>query len=296
MQEANKEWNKLHKKLTLLFIGISWSTLINANGGFSSFYQAQQNQLIDLACQAMPGQNTNYIVLTFNNNTSETLLLELEAGTLLDPFSPSHTSLLSREKHRVALPAEVSKTLKVAVYSTSLKKMPADTFRYAIAKEAPEKWYQAANYLAMNEYDSTLAQKAIWAITANFPFSAVCSEQKDQTQRLRTYLTTLLDETEEPWVALFFQTDSTGRPVRQFQSLRISTPYQVRNNTMLSFYILNQSGQLIQKLQQGIPRNPGNYTYEVELRIAHWPPGIYQLVIRSPEQMLLRKQFVLEVF
>lgn len=267
-----------------------------SSGGFMSLKKAFDQGKIALTLTSLGCYNDACLSMFIVNKTNETLLLEIDAGLLIEPFNPEYQSYLIKERQKIALPTGVEKTLKLDVFSASIKKKVAGIDEYyALTDSTPTLWYQVVNYLAINDYEPLLGQRAVWAVTNQFPVNAVCSANKKETARLRTYLQTIIP-VEDTWVNLFFTVDSMGIPTKSLEKIRLDMPYSVRNNTMVSFYIANERGEIIKKLKQNVPRNPGSYQYEVEFSIVNWPVGTYYLMVRSPEQMLLKKPFSLNTF
>lgn len=268
----------------------------NATGGFINIKQAFEEGKIDVEIASLGCYNDECARIFITNKVAQTLLIEIDAGQLLDPFEPDFQPFLIKEKHRMAIPEGVEKELLVEVFCANMKKsVPKNELQFTFADSTPSKWYQLTNYLAMNDISSDLGQKAVWCLTNRFPLAAVCNKDKAETARLRKYMLTLING-EAPWMDLFFKTDSAGMPTNELEAIRLEVDYAVRNNTMMSFYITNERGQLVKQLAQRIPRNPGKYTYEVEFSVEGWPFGTYHLIMRSPEQLLKKQPFTLKRF
>jgi hypothetical protein len=272
------------------------STASSSFGGFISLKKAFEQDLISLEMIGLGCYNDACLEINIENKTDKTLLLEIDAGTLLEPFDPLYQPFLIKDKQKMALPAGIAKRIKLAVYCANINKAPpAENEMFAFADSTPTLWYQVVNYLAMNDFEKELAQKAVWSVTSKFPMNAVCSANKQETAKIRLYLQSILPF-EDQGVNLFFKNDSMGIPTKELEFMRLELPYSLRNNTMVSFYITDSHGQMVKKLKQGIPRNPGSYTYEVEFSVVGWRPGDYFIIMRSPEQLLLKKPFKLEVY
>jgi hypothetical protein len=288
--------NKVLLTSLFVFIGFCHAAFAVTNGGFVNVKKAFDKGLVDVEMVSLGCYNSDCLTMFITNKTDKTLLLEIDAGQMLDPFDPSFQPYLIKNRQKLALPAGVSKELIIAVFCANMKKQVPDSEQYfAFADSTPNPWYQLTNYLAINDFEVELAQKAVWSVTNQFPMNAVCSANKKETNRIRLYLQSILPY-EDQGMNLFFKTDSLGIPTNELASIRLEVPYSVRNNTMVSFYITNQRGEMVKKLKQGIPRNPGSYTYEVEFPVIGWRPGEYFVVVRSPEQLLLKKAFKIESF
>lgn len=284
--------------LTSLLVLISFFNAIASdfNGGFINVKKAFNQGLVDVEMISLGCYNGDCLTMFLTNKTEKTLLLEIDAGQMLEPFDPTFQPFLIKNRQKLALPAGVSKELVIAVFGGNMKKqVPGNEQYFAFADSTPNLWYQVTNYLAINDFEEALAQKAVWSVTNQFPMNAVCSTNKKETARIRLYLKSILPY-EDQGMNLFFKTDSLGIPSNELASIRLEVPYSVRNNTMVSFYITNKRGEMVKKLKQGIPRNPGSYTYEVEFPVSGWRPGEYFIIMRSPEQLLLKKPFTIESF
>lgn len=284
--------------LTSLLVLISFfnATASDFNGGFINVKKAFDQGLVDVEMMSLGCYNSDCLTMFLTNKTEKTLLLEIDAGQMLEPFDPTFQPFLIKNRQKLALPAGVSKELVIAVFGGNMKKqVPGNEQYFAFADSTPDLWYQVTNYLAINDFEEALAQKAVWSVTNQFPMNAVCSTNKKETARIRLYLKSILPY-EDQGMNLFFKTDSLGIPSNELASIRLELPYSVRNNTMVSFYITNKHGEMVKKLKQGIPRNPGSYTYEVEFPVSGWRPGEYFIIMRSPEQLLLKKPFTIESF
>lgn len=287
-------------KLSSVFICFSILFHINAKanelGGFINIKKAYEQQLIDLEMTSLGCYNGNCLQLVITNKTDKTLLIELDAGQLLEPFDPKFQSFLMKNRQKIALPEGVSKELNIEVFSANMKKQtPTIGAFFAFPDSTPTFWHQVCNYLTINDYEKKIAQKAVWFITNDFPYSAVCSENKKETAKIRLYLQSLKPN-ENAAVNIYYKTDSMGVPVKVFDMMTFDLPYHIRNNTMLSAYVSNDRGQPVKRLKQGIPRNPGSYTYEAKFSIAGWPPGDYFIVLRTQDQLLLKKSVKLSYF
>lgn len=291
-----ERYNKVLLTAYLLISTFFGSVFATEIGGFVNIKKAFENGEVDIEMTSLGCYNSACLTLFISNKTEKTLLLEIDAGQMLEPFDPSFKTLLIKNRQKLALPVGVSKELVLDVYSANMKKrVPENNQQFTFTDSTPNLWYQVVNYLAINDFDGELAQKAVWSVTNNFPMNAVCSTNKKETARLRLYLKSILPF-DDQGMNLYFQTDSLGIPTNELASIRLEVPYSLRNNTMVSFYITNERGELVKKLKQGVPRNPGSYTYEVEFPVIGWRPGNYFVVMRSPEQLLLKKPFNLESF
>jgi len=261
---------------------------------YETMESAIKGHRINVNVKGLGGHQGECVLLKIKNLLGDSIHVYLEPGRELIPDDSTLQDILIVKRMNLDLSA--SEEVEINGYGfccMSAKHSPYLNAEFNPGRMASPALVKLANIINSNKYPENAIQYAIWAISDNHPLSSIYDSD---TAKVRSLIDSVakIKGVVAPWYTTFYEKDTamlfSGRPER----LEAKFSYVVRNNSMITITLMNPIGEKIYTLMKENPHDPGEYGYDLKLKVKGWMSGTYTInVIADGNNILLQKKFKL---
>lgn len=244
--------------------------------------------------KSLGGFQEECIFLSIENITDKDLNVILEPGRRLVSDDSTIQDILIVKK--VIVLVSVGEKKKINGYGFCCQASFGGPFKdavYSIGRMASENLVKLANIINENDFPTSAVQHAIWVISDGHTLSSVYDANSDTLRFLHESLAEILD-IEIPWYYLTYVQDTARLFSDRPKTIYGKFDYYIKNNSIITINIRNFRGEVVKTLIEQKPKNPGTYTYHLNLNVVNFPKGNYEIYVYTDYgQTIVKKEFEL---
>lgn len=221
------------------------------------------------------------IELEITNLTKNPLKLFLEAGRFLQPDSDWVQRMIITHDQMMIAKTGTPTTIKAyAMCSELMDKAPHDDTQFKLGNKADGNLLELAQLISKNNFQDDAAQTAVWAITDDYEYSDIYSENSSEMKTLRDFVKKAKGITEDSTKDQPFQLmrDDPKTYINYSSgNIKGSFAFELKQDTKLSLTLYKESGEIFHKSVQGYLFKKGNNTLTYTFTYKNVPEGNYTL-------------------
>ncbi len=229
-----------------------------------------------------PSYTGQCIQMKVENLTDKDIKVFLEAGRFLNPDDTTIQRMIVTKDQMIAIQKKQTKISKAcAMCSQLLNHAPGPATPFSLGKKAEGKLLELAQLISKNNFQSNAAQSAIWAITDNDDIYNICSDNKEESKILRTFVKEAkgLTDVDVAGNAPFKLDINADGTFVKYSAGKItgSFEFELTKDTKMSMVLVNEKGEQIWKWSKDYTFMAGTNTISYEFGYNHIPVGNYHL-------------------
>ena len=262
---------------------------------YVSIQKKAQEGAIQVDIQNKGGHTGNCIQLKVVNQTSKAQHILLEPGRRLTSADSTIQDIFIVKKRKLKLAASGKETIQgYGFCCQSHKGGPYPEASYELGYMAPPKWVNLAKFLDTNSFPKGSVQDAVWALSNDHAIGSVHHEDLETIRPLREKVADLKG-VELPWYSKTYEEDTASLFSHEPKRVKGEFSYTFKNNTIATLQVKRQNGQVMKILTEETPMQPVEVTFNINLLVAGWPKGTYEINLYGNHSQLKRqKTFWLE--
>jgi len=288
---------KLFFVITIIFLFSLMSLTKDASlpsNEFISIEELTNKGFLETNIRGLGGYQEDCIEFDMQNNTSDTLLVYIEAGRrLLSVDTTIQDILLVKNKKFRIFPRKRKKVKGYGFCCQSSKHAPYTNAEFNIGHLAPDDWILLAEVINKNEFEPNSIQHAVWVLSDNHELSSVTASDLSSIQELRKTLAEI-KEVKIPWYTLRYKTDTAQLFSNRPEQIVGNFNYRVKNNSVITISIKDKKGQILKRIVNAESKGPGEYKFNLNMNVLKWEKGEYAVYIyQDYSKLISKKVFIL---
>ena len=287
--ELKKE--EIMKYAAFLFIFICSMTM-NAKKQKLKLQNAIDGKYVKAQALSLGGYQNYCINMHLANLSTDTLVVIIEAGRRLNSMEEKDQDILITREEIIVLKKKEEKWVPVYGYCCQANNhSPKTNAKYDIYRMADSNLVHLANFLNKGNFESNVAQQAIWAVSDNQSSAQVCSGKDSSLFPLRKLVCALKGE-QLPWYTIRAQTlvYQSGAMTNFPIELNGKLHYKNEKECYTTLHVLNSKGIEVCKIVKQWTM-PGEFDYDLSIPVKGLAKGNYTVELRTPEKELVKRDF-----
>jgi hypothetical protein len=253
-----------------------------------------EKRQIEATFKSVGGHQGDCITSSFQNKTNDTLYVTVEAGRRLIAADSLNQDILLVRTEKIAIPPSgKAEQLLNGYCCQSHDHSPPKDAVFKVGRMASQELVLLAQLIEKNKFPVDAVQHSIWCIADNIPITSITDEDLKSITPLRRAVASL-KHTEMPWYVIQYKKDTaqlfTDRPVH----IKGDVPYYLSTNSMVTIQIREKGGRIKASLKSELPADKGDQLFLLDLNVASWNKGEYELlIIEDGSRLNSRKSFTL---
>lgn len=241
------------------------------------------------------GHQEECIDMEFKNLTPDTLFMLLEPGRVLVAEDSSYQNIFIVKTKKIEVPPLATRSVSAYGFCCESHDMsPREGLKFKIGYMAPPDWQKLATVIDKNNFPPSAVQSAVWVLSNGHELSSVYDSDMASIYELRKALADIKGQ-EVPWYSIIYKTDTATLFSNVPEKVTGDIDYYLRNNSIITINIRNKNGVVLSTPIRNMPANPGQYTYTLDLNVAGWKKGDYDVLIYTDLSTIhTRKTFKLQ--
>ena len=264
------------------------------NTKFISIETLNKKGSLKIIIKGLGGYQEECVEFDLQNNTSDTLFIEIEPGRRLISKDTSIQDILIVKRKRFKLFPRIRKKIKgFGFCCQSDNHAPYKDAIFNIGYLAPTDWINLAEVINKNNFPTSAIQSAVWVLSNNHKPSSIYTEDIASIYPLRKVIADIKG-IEIPWYSLIYKTDTARLFSNKPEKIIGNFKYRVKNNSVITISIRDKKGNIVKKLVKEEAKGPGEYDLDINMNILKWPKGEYAIyVYQDYSKLIKRKKFIL---
>jgi len=261
---------------------------------FISIEELTKTGLLETNIRGLGGYQGDCIEFDMQNNTSDTLLVYIEAGRRLTSVDTTIQDifLVKNKKFRI-FPRKRKKVKGYGFCCQSSKHAPYSEAEFNMGYLAPDNWILLAEMINKNNFPAQSIQDAIWVLSDNHEFSSINAKDLATIQDLRQTIAEIKN-IKIPWYTLTYTTDTAKLFSNRPEQIVGNFNYRVKNNSVITISIKDKKGQILRRIVNAESKGPGEYEFKLNLNVLKWEKGEYAVyVYQDYSKLISKKVFIL---
>ena len=261
---------------------------------FISIQEAIKKNSLGVSIKGLGGHSGYCVEMDIQNQTSDSLKVQLEAGRRFAAEDTSLQDLLVVKDEMIALSAGEKRKVKgYAFCCESTNGGPHAGSIYGIGRMTPTPWVKLAQFINKNNFPIDAVQNAVWVLSNGHPVASITAADLKLVQALRKKVAELSGST-DPWYSLTFENDTAMLFSGRAEKLEGEIDYMAHNSAIITVNVRNKNGQVVKTLLDKKSVGPGQYTTSILIDVKGWPKGEYTLYVYNGDSVIdSKKKFVL---
>lgn len=244
----------------LAFIAIMLTTSSIPVDCYISVLDLKQSGMLQIFGTGRGGHNGTCLSVVYRNTGQDTLYGSLDPGTIfISDDASAQDILITRIDRFVAAPGYNGEMVAWGYCCRAHRAGPPKGNKFGQIKRANDTLMKLAQFLNINYYSITAEQNAIWVISDGNPVASIPEGEKRENVPLRKKVCELIGEA-YPWYTVEYASSDqpfSNKPQRVYGEIA----YQIANGCLVDAVLYNEDGTKLKVLMQGVPRQPGRYTF-----------------------------------
>jgi hypothetical protein len=281
---------------TLTFVSLmsfcfsSWSIDMVNKQRYVPLEKLASEKVFKIKFRSKGGYQGYCMNMFFENKGKDTCFALVEAGRRLESVDTTQQDIFIVKDEYVVVPPKSKKEFALFGFCCiSHNKGPKAGSAFLIGHMEGKDWQAIARLINDHDFDKGAIQAAVWAISNNHEVSAISRGQADKNLALLQAVAQIRG-VEVPW----YNTQYSDLPGQVFsnkpKNIQADIPYSVAYEGVVSVLVRDSYGVVQSTLLDNAGQNKGQYTFYLDLEIAAWKDGEYELVIIQDGNKLLKSK------
>ncbi len=264
---------------SLLWTVNSYSTVPKDQPRYVSIEKLAKSSALKIKLKSKGGFHAYCMSMQIENKGNDTCFALVEAGRRLESVDTTQQDIFIVKNEYAVVPPKAK--LDFSLYGfccISHNKSPKAGSAFTVGSMEGKDWQSVAKLINDHDFEQSAIQSAVWAISNGHPVSSI-SRGKDDRNLLLLQTVAQIKGIELPWYSTQYIRDEQRVFSNKPKSIQGDINYHVAYEGVVSVLVKDQYGVVQSTLVDNVPRNKGPYTYYLDLDIAAWKDGKYELVI-----------------
>jgi hypothetical protein len=264
----------------------------NAKHQTLKLQRALELNMVKASAQSLGGHQEYCMKMNIKNLINDSLIIIVEAGRRLNSIDEQNQDILITKEEIIVLMKHEDKWFQVKGYCCQANNhSPSQNAKYAINNLADSNLVTLARFLNTGNFETSVAQNAIWAISDKKPTAQITAKNDSLLLPLRKLVANLKGEP-VPWYTVISKTFvyQSGSMETFPLWLRGNLDYHNEKDCYTTLHVLNEKGlEVCQIVKQWT--NTGGGKIDLNIPLKGLAKGKYTIELNTPERQLAKKEF-----